>query len=182
MWPHNKLDSLQQNLLEQNILEIGGDVTEETAFYVREALLRLMAKGSPPIKVMITSNGGSVLYGLDVYDGFRFYPGEKTGVVQGRAFSMAAVILQACQKRQCLRHSRVLIHHVSTTEVKLDVLRDPGKLEKVKEDAEADQARIYKILSDRTGHAVEEVRTECAKNQSMSAEEALAFGLIDEII
>ena len=182
MWPHNKLDEVQRGLLEQNIIEIGGDINEDMAFYVREALLRLVGKGSPSIKVLITSNGGSVRYGLDIHDGLKYYAGEKTGVVQGIAKSMAAVVLQACQKRHSLRHSWLLIHHVSTTEVSLDSLRDPAKMAKIKEDAETDQARIYKILSDRTGHNVDEISAECAKNQQMNAEEALSFGLIDEII
>lgn len=182
MWPHNKLDEVQRGLLEQNIIEIGGDINENMAFYVREALLRLIAKGSPPIKVLITSGGGAVRYGLDIYDGLKYYPGEKTGVAQAIAKSMAAVVLQACQKRQSMRHSQLLIHHVSTTEVNLDALRDPARMAKIKEDAETDQARIYNILSDRTGHSVDEISAECTKDQQMNAEEALAFGLIDEII
>lgn len=182
MWKHDKLDDVQIALLNQNIISIGGEIDSNNALYVREALLRLMGKGSPPIKVMITSNGGSVQYGLDIYDGLRYYAGEKTGVVLGAARSMAAVILQACQKRQCMRHSLVLIHHISTTEMDLDALRDSIETKKIKKNLEKDQNRIYKILSDRTGHTVAEISAECVKNQSMTSEEALKFGLIDEVI
>ena len=182
MWKHDKLDDVQISLLDQNIISIGGEIDSGTALYVREALLRLMGKGSPPVKVLITSDGGSVRFGLNIYDGLKYYAGEKTGVVLGIAHSMAAVILQACQKRQCMRHSCILIHHVSTMNVGLDALRNPAKMAKIKEDLEEDQARIYKILSDRTGKSVDAISAECAKDQSMNSENALEFGLIDKVV
>jgi len=182
MWSHNKLDEIHRGLLEQNIIEIGGEIDGDMTLYVREAVLRLTAKGSPAIKIMITSGGGSVSCGLDMYDVLAYYSGEKTGVVQGFAKSMAAILLQVCQKRKSMRHSSLLIHHVSTTQVSLDSMRNKTTMVKIKKNAESDQARLYKILSDRTKHTVSEIRQACAKNQSMNAEEALAFGLIDEII
>jgi ATP-dependent Clp protease protease subunit len=182
MWKHDKLDEVQKGLLDQNIISIGGEIDVDTAMYVREAILRLVCKGSPPIKVLITSTGGSVRFGLDIYDALKYYAGEKTGVVSGIAHSMACVILQACQKRQCMRHSSVLIHHVSTTEMSLDAIRDKTEIAKIREDLEGDQARIYKILSKKTRKSVKKIRKECVKNKQMNSEKALKFGLIDEII
>lgn len=49
MWKHDKLDDVQIALLDQNIISIGGEIDSINALYVREALLRLMGKGSPPI-------------------------------------------------------------------------------------------------------------------------------------
>ncbi len=64
----------------------------------------------------------------------------------------------------------------------LDALRDSAETKKIKKNLEKDQKRIYKILSDRTGHTVVEISAECVKNQSMTSEEAMRFGLIDEVI
>lgn len=182
MWKNNRLDRVQEGLLEQNIIAIGGNIDEDTAYYVREALLRFIGKGSPAIKVLITSNGGSFGIGLDIYDFLRTYPGETTAVVHCFASSMAAVILQGCKKRVALRHSHILIHHVSKENLSLDTLRDPKKLAEARKDLEESQAMIYKILAEKTHHTVKEIKVECAKDQEMSADEALRFGLIDEII
>src|SRR5258706_13842770 len=116
MWGHNKLNELHRQLLDKNIIEIAGEVDADMIMYVREAMLRLIAKGNPDITVLINSNGGSVTCGLDIYDVLKYYTGKKTGIVQRFAKSMAAVILQACERRQTMRHSIIHIHHVSTTQ------------------------------------------------------------------
>lgn len=182
MWKNDKLDDVQKGLLEKNIIDISGEIDVDTAFYVREALMRLVAKGSPDIKILITSDGGHVFVGLDVYDLLRNYSGATEGVVYGFARSMAAVILQACKKRIALRHANILIHHIAKTEVSLDILRDKRRTERLRDELEKNQERMYKILVDRTGRKVGEIKRECAKDREMSAEEALEFGLIDEII
>lgn len=181
MWENNKLDETQRGLLNQNIIAIGGEVDPDMAMYIREALLRFISKGSPAIKVLITSGGGSVAIGLDIYDLLRDYSGEKTAVVQGHAYSIAAVILQACEKRVAMSHSHILIHHISRKEVGLDTLREEVKIIEVREEMEDIQKKIYKILSEKTGHTVQEINEECIKDRLMNAEEALKFGLIDEI-
>lgn len=182
MWRNNHLDQTQLELLNQSTIDLGGEVDEDMILYVREALLRLTVKGSPSITVLITSRGGSVEVGLDIYDALRLYTGEKTGIVLGFAKSMAVLILQACEKRKCMRHATLLIHHISRREVSLDILRDPIKLKEVRDDLEASQSRLYVILGARTCKTVDVIREECAKERDMTAEEALAFGLVDEVI
>jgi ATP-dependent Clp protease, protease subunit len=181
MWKNNALDEVQMGLISRNTISIGGDIDEKMAMYVREAFLRFIIKGSPPITLIITSPGGSVNLGLDICDGLRSYAGETTAIVYGYAESMAAVVLQACKKRIAMRHSHILVHHISTTQINLDILRDKRKINEVRKNLERDQKRLYKILTDRTGRSVEAIKEACSKDQFMSAEEALAFGLIDEI-
>jgi len=182
MWKYDALDATQLELLKHGIIDLGGDVDEDMVRYVREALIRLTAQGSPQVEVMITSGGGSVKVGLDIYDALRYYVGKKAGIVHGFAQSMAALILQACDHRRCLRHAFLLIHHVAEERVSLDVLRDDEKLRRLREDLEESQSRLYKILSTRTRKSVDEIGVACSQEKEMTAEQALAFGLIDEIV
>lgn len=178
----SSLNSIQEKLLERHIIDLEGEVKDVMVIYVREAIMRLIADGSPPITVCLTSSGGSVDIGLDIYDFLRLYKGKKTGIVAGYSQSMAAIILQACDVRQCMRHSSVLIHHVQRRKVSLDDLRSPGKIKKVRDDLEKSQEKLYAILEKRTGKSRKEITDVCAKDTDMTSEEALAFGLIDEII
>lgn len=179
---YKDLSKTQLKLLDRGIIDIAGKVDSEMVEDVREAIIRLIASGSPNIRIMITSGGGNVDYGLIVYDLLRGYEGKKEAIVHGIAASMASIILQACDTRKCMRHAGIVIHHVSQGEVSLDVLRDARKMRSMRQRLEKSQARLYKILSNRTGKTVDEIRKECEKDRKMPAEEALAFGLIDEII
>ena len=183
MWKNDHLDQLQLDLLKQNILVIGGEIDWNAARYVREALLRCVAKGSPDIRVLITCEGGDLHIGLNIYDLLKSYEGYKTALVQGYAQSIAAVILQACEKRQSLPHSYIRIHHMhDKSGISLDILRDAEKLKAVCEDMEQCQAQLDRILTERTGKSIDEIRATCEKDEDMNAEEARDFGLIDEIV
>jgi len=117
-----------------------------------------------------------------MYDLIRLYPGETTGMVYGRAASMAAIVLQACKKRHAARHAEILIHHVSRQSVSLDTLKDKEKLDKLVADLEARQKRLYQILCEKTKKSEGEIAAECAKDAFMPAEVAKDFGLLDEVL
>jgi len=176
------LTSLQETLLERNLVVLKGNVNEEMAGYVRDCLLQLAARDNPPITVHITSGGGSVSVGLIIHDLLRLYPGKKTGVVIGRAESMAAIILQVCDLRQCTRNSFVLVHNMRTNNVEMDDLVDERKLKELKHEVITDQNKLYCILEGRTKKTRQVIAAACKEDCEMSAEEALDFGLIDEII
>jgi len=175
------MSSVQKNLLAKNTIVIQGKINGDTVFYVRDCCADLICRGSPEVLIMIFSGGGSVGAGLDVYDILKLYPGEKTAIVFGYARSMAAVILQACEKRYATRHAAIMIHHISSSDISLDTLRDKDRLVKFIASMEFEQEYLYKIFSEKTGKEVSVIREECAKDRDMPAEEALAFGLIDEI-
>jgi len=163
-------------------IDIVGDVNSNMLAYVRTAVRYLRSTGSPAIDVFITSPGGSVDAGLDIYDELRLYSGRKTATINDKAASMGAIILQACEVRRCALHSHVLIHHISTGRVTLDTLRSPKKLDEMRKRMEKDQSRLDTILAHRTGKTKVEIRRACAKDEFMNAGEALAFNLIDEIV
>jgi ATP-dependent Clp protease protease subunit len=182
MWKYGNLDETQLALLRQGTIDLGGEVNGDMALYVREAVTRLEAHtDSADLHLRLTSDGGDVGCGLSIYDVLRNYGGKKEGLVMGFARSMGVLILQACDRRIALQHSQILIHHISRREISLDVLRTKTKLQLVREEMEAQQTRLYKILSSRCGRTVPEIRKKCAEEQDMTAEDALEFGLIDEI-
>jgi ATP-dependent protease ClpP protease subunit len=80
-----------------------------------------------------------------------------------------------------LEHASILIHHVNSQAVSLDVLDDPKRLKKLHAGMQSDQRSLYDILMGRTGKSEEEIRSTCRKDEDMNATEALAFGLIDRI-
>ena len=182
MWKYENLNPIQHELLAKNTIDLQGEVDSSMALYVRESLVRLSAKGSPDVKITITSTGGDVDCGLDIFDYIRLYPGKTTGVVVGYAKSMAAIILQACTHRTASAHSRILIHHISRNQLSLNVLRSRKELRALKSAMEKSQARLYEVLSGKTGKSIGQIKRECEKDNNMFAEEALSFGLIDEIV
>ena len=98
------------------------------------------------------------------------------------ACSMASVVLQACTVRRCTRHSRILIHNVTGTDIRLDVMRKPKKLRKLQARLEERQKRIDAIYAMRSGKPVEFIHRISAKNEMMPSEKALEYGFIDEVV
>ena len=187
----NKLESfelpeLKLKLLDlpEPIIDIVGEIDDDMFFYVRNAIEYLRGLGSPPVTVHITSGGGDVISGLDIYDLLRLYPNEVTTVVVSRAASMGALILQAASpgKRLCTEHSYVLIHHIWNNRISLDQLRSESEMKKFRDNLEKSQARLYKILREKTGQSLPKIKITCKKDQYLDSEESLDFGLVDEII
>lgn len=167
-------------LLRKNIILLKGKISRKMYRDVFEHLSILESRGSPDIEVRIFSEGGSIPAGLGIYDAFRRYAGEKTGVVYAHAMSMGAIILQACDDRVCLTHATILIHNPSFS-VESASLEDFASLEQAGAALQADQKQLDQILIARTGRSEDEIHVACLKNELMSAHEALAFGLIDRI-
>ena len=73
MWHYDKLSNVQIDLLDRKIIDLQGKVDEKMIFYIREAITRLIAYDSPDITIHITSDGGRVDVGLDIYDFLQNY-------------------------------------------------------------------------------------------------------------
>lgn len=178
----NDHEEVRKRLLDRNIIFIDDEINGKMASYVCQCTTNLFSRGCPPITVIITSNGGDVTVGLDIYDILSIYPAPIEGVVVGYARSMATVILQACSKRCSCEHARIMIHHISQRQISLDVIRRPKRTRSLCLDMEVTQNLLYNILSKRTGQPVNRVRTVCKQNKDMTAKQALEFGLIDVIV
>lgn len=171
-----------KELFKRRILDIGGDVNKAMYEYVREMTQRFIALGSPDITVFISSGGGSCKFGLDIYDLFVSYPGAITGQVYSYANSMATVILQACDLRQCAKHADILIHNPNRECVPWEEFKSDRKRKKSEKKLDLSRTRIIDIYCLKTGRSRKEIAAQMKKDEKMTAEEALKFGLIDEII
>ena len=164
------------------VIDITGTVGAPMYEYVRNAIMYLHTEGNPPINVVISTGGGDVQAGLSIYDLLRLYEGETTALVQDKAVSMGAIILQACDIRNCSKHGRVLIHHLKRNNLSLDILRSERKLKKLIDELEVQQKRMDDVLYSRTGRTRSQIRKQCLKDEMLKAPKALEFGRIDSIV
>ena len=165
-------------LLEERVVLVAGPITDATAASVCAQLLVLEAE-SPrkPIDVYIHSPGGSVSAGLAVYDTMRYVACDVRTLVLGEAFSMAAVLLCAGARRAALPNARVMLHQPSGSVV--------GTAEAVSIQAEQIldvRRRLNAIVAKHTGQPVDVVERALRADYFLTAQEALAFGVVDEII
>ena len=179
------MDSKQKRLcITRRIVPVIGDINTARYAEIAEIVVELLAKGAPDIVVLISTAGGEVQAGLDIYDLLSTYPGKVTGVIYRRAASMGAVILQACDERACAKHADVMIHNVTRNNVSLDVFEDTSgiKLKDLVNKLREQQHMLYEIIVSKTKRPLAEIKKACAKEENMSADQALAFGLIDKVL
>ncbi len=179
-----EMNELRNSLLEQNIINIDSWIDLTVEPYVHSATLRLQVKKCPDVQVLISSDGGSEMMGLHIYDLLRLYPGKEVGKVLTYARSIAAIILQACDQRICARHARIRIHNVRARGevLSFDRMRSSKEVAKLLAELEKGQVLVDDILMKRTGQSLKEIRRVCKRDRDMTAQEAKDFGLIDEII
>lgn len=178
---------MQTHLLENDTIDIVGDIDGNMVIYVREAIVRAMSQPQAKqnqwldLLILMSSNGGSIPYGLDIYDLLKNYPGRTIGRVYSGANSMGAVILQACDWRQCLPHAGILIHNPWLDKLTWDEAHNPEQLQKRLNSLDHERQEMLEILSKRSGQTFDKIAEVCAKNTDLTAKEALELGLIDEI-
>lgn len=179
---YDELTGIQMDLLENGVIDLVGDVDFRMFRYVREALMRSLAKSIyPPLKIIITSEGGSVEAGLSIYDALKSYPAPTIGIINSCANSMASIILQACDIRRCLEHAKILIHNPHIIKLKWGEKENSRKLKERFDRLDNDRERMLRIWSECSGQSRKKIATICAKDKSLTAEEALKLNLIDEI-
>ena len=131
-----------------------------------------------PVSLYISSPGGSVVDGLNVYDSARYIEAPITTIVTGYACSMASVILASGDKRLGHKHSRVMIHPASSGFYGkvADVEVSFNELNKLNNE-------LFEILSAHTGHSIDDIKGICrSTDRWFNAQEALDFNIIDKIL
>ena len=166
-------------LLKDRSIFIGGPIDDDIANSVVAQLLFL--EGDDPdkdINLYINSPGGSVSAGLAIYDTMQYIKCEVSTICIGLAASMGAFLLAAGApgKRKALPNAEIMIHQVSggAHGQATDINIQAEQILKIKK-------RLNEILSARTGQSVDRVTRDTERDNYMSAEEARAYGLIDEV-
>lgn len=171
---------IYSRLLKDRIIFIGSPVDDVIANSVIAQLLFLqMADPKKDIHVYINSPGGSVTAGLAMYDTIQMVSCDVCTYCVGIAASMGAVLLSAgtAGKRFCLPNSHVMIHQVSggAQGTASDVERTIGFMFGLKK-------RLNAILAKHTGKTVEQIEQDADRDNYMSAEQAVAYGLVDKVL
>ncbi|TCK67527.1 ATP-dependent Clp protease protease subunit [Winogradskyella wandonensis] len=167
-------------LMMDRIIFLGTGVNDQVANIIQAQLLFLQSvDASKDIQIYINSPGGSVYAGLGIYDTMQFVKPDVATICTGIAASMAAVLLCAGQKgkRSALKHSRVMIHQpMSGTQGQVsDMEIAVRETIKVKEE-------LYNIISTHSGKPYEQVEKDSDRDYWMKSDEALAYGMIDEVL
>ena len=170
---------IYSRLLKDRIIFIGGPIDDDIANSVVAQLLFL--EGDDPdkdINLYINSPGGSVSAGLAIYDTMQYIKCEVSTICIGLAASMGAFLLAAGAKgkRKALPNAEIMIHQVSggAHGQATDINIQAEQILKLKK-------RLNEILSERTGQSVARVTQDTERDNYMSADEARAYGLIDEV-
>src|ERR1041385_4069276 len=171
---------IYSRLLKDRIVFIGTAIDDHVANLVIAQLLFLQMEDSKKdISIYINSGGGVVTAGLAIYDTMQFLTCDVTTYCLGMAASMAAVLLCAGTKgkRFALPNSDIMIHQVSggAQGQASDVERQVDYMFKLKK-------RLISIIAQHTGKPEDQVRLDSDRDYYMSAQEAKAYGLVDEVI
>ena len=171
---------IYSRLLKDRIIFLGSEITNDEANLVIAQMLFLEADDpDKDIYLYINSPGGSVSAGLAIYDTMQYIKCEVNTICMGMAASMGAFLLAAGAKgkRKALPNSEIMIHQPSGGA--------SGQASDVKIHAEhiiRTRQKLNEILAERTGKSVEQVAVDTERDNYLSAEAALEYGLIDEII
>ncbi len=167
-------------LLNDRIIFLSEEVNDATASLVVAQLLYLEAQDpDKDIQFYINSPGGSVTAGMAIYDTMRYIKCDVATICVGMAASMGAFLLSAGTKgkRMALPNAEIMIHQPSAgTQGQItDMAIHLKRLQVIKE-------RMNRIMAENTGNTVEVVTEACERDNFMSAQEALEFGLIDRVL
>ena len=171
---------IYSRLLKERVIFVVGEVEDHMANLIVAQLLFLESENpEKDIALYINSPGGSVSAGLAIYDTIQFIRPDISTICVGQAASMGAVLLAAGAKgkRFCLPHSRVMIHqplggfHGQATDIEIHA----------REILDA-RDRLNRILSHHTGQTMERIKQDTDRDNFMTGEQAIAYGLVDEVL
>ena len=170
---------IYSRLLKDRIIFLSGEIDDDTANLVVAQMLFLeMENPDADISLYINSPGGSVTAGMAIYDTMNYIKCNVRTVVIGMAASMAAFLLMAGEKgkRLALPNSEVMIHQPlgGASGQATDVAIRAEWLLKTKE-------KMTRLMAEMSGQDIEKVKQDVERDYFMSAEEALKYGIIDEI-
>jgi ATP-dependent Clp protease protease subunit len=171
---------IYSRLLKERVIFAVGPVEDHMANLIVAQMLFLESENpDKDIHLYINSPGGSVSAGLAIYDTMQFIKPQVSTMCIGMAASMGAVLLAggAAGKRYCLPHGRVMIHQPlggyqgQATDIEIHA----REILKVRE-------QLNRILSNHSGQPMERIQEDTERDNFMSGEQAMAYGLIDKVL
>jgi ATP-dependent Clp protease protease subunit len=171
---------IYSRLLKDRIIFLQGVVNDESANLIIAQLL-FLAFDDPKndINLYINSPGGSVTAGMGIYDTMQFVPCDVSTYCIGQAASMGAMLLTAGAKgkRFCLPNARVMIHQplAGTEGTTTEIMIHAKEFLRTKKS-------LNELLSKHSGQSIERIEKETDRDNFLSAEEAVAFGLVDHVM
>jgi ATP-dependent Clp protease protease subunit len=171
---------IYSRLLKDRIIFLQGPVTDESANLVVAQMLFLQFDDpKTDINLYINSPGGSVTAGMSIYDTMQFVSCDVATYCIGQAASMGAMLLTAGAKgkRYCLPNGRVMIHQplAGTEGTTVEILIHAKEFIRTKK-------ILNDLLSKHTGQPIERIEKETDRDNFMSAQEAVEFGLVDQVL
>ncbi|HHY83509.1 MAG TPA: ATP-dependent Clp endopeptidase proteolytic subunit ClpP [Clostridiales bacterium] len=171
---------IYSRLLKERIIFLGEEINDVTASLVVAQLLFLESEDpDKDIRLYINSPGGSVSAGLAIYDTMQYVKCDVSTICIGMAASMGAFLLAAGTKgkRYALPNSEIMIHQPmgGTRGQASDIAIHAEHIISLKQ-------RLNTILAERTGQPLEKIERDTDRDNFMSAKEAKAYGLIDEVL
>jgi ATP-dependent Clp protease, protease subunit len=171
---------LYSRLLKDRIVILGTQIDDAVATLVSAQLLHLAAEDpDKDISLYVNSPGGSVTATFAIYDTMQFISPDVSTVCMGMAASGAAVVMAAGApgKRFALPNSRILIHqpHGGAQGQQIDIEIQAREMAWMRR-------RMEELLAEHTGQPLERVAKDCDRDYIMGAEEAVAYGMVDQVI
>jgi ATP-dependent Clp protease protease subunit len=171
---------IYSRLLKERVIFLVGQVEDFMANLVVAQLLFLEAENpDKDIHLYINSPGGSVTAGMSIYDTMQFIKPDVSTICIGQACSMGALLLAggAAGKRYCLPHSRMMIHQPlgGFQGQASDIEIHAREILTIRE-------RLNKILADHTGQPIDVIARDTDRDNFMSGEDAVKYGLIDQVL
>lgn len=171
---------IYSRLLKDNIIFIGSEITDDLANLVIAQLLYLEAENpEKDVSLYINSPGGSITAGIAIYDTMQFIKSDVATICVGQAASMAAVLLAAGTpgKRYSLPNSRIILHQPwgGYQGQASDIAIQAKEVLRIREN-------LNDILARHTHQPPEKIQADIERDFIMTASEAKAYGLIDQII
>lgn len=171
---------IYSRLLKERVIFLIGPVEDYMANLVAAQLLFLEAENpDKDIHLYINSPGGSVTAGMSIYDTMQFIKPDVSTICIGQACSMGALLLAggAAGKRYCLPHSRMMIHQPlgGFQGQASDIEIHAREILTIRE-------RLNKILADHCGQPIDVIAKDTDRDNFMSGEEAVKYGLIDQVL
>lgn len=171
---------IYSRLLKDRIIFIGTAIDDVVAnLIIAQILFLQMEDQEKDISIYINTPGGSVTSGLAIYDTIQFVKPDVNTYCVGQATSMGALLLAAgtAGKRYALPHSRIMIHQPwgGVQGAAADISIQAQEILRLR-------ARLEEILAKHTKQPLEKIQKDSDRDYFMSAEEAKAYGIVDEVI